>query len=50
VLGDVNPAGLLSLTFPKRLEDVPSHASFSVENGKVRYSENLMVVSCWDFP
>ena len=43
--GDVNPAGRLSLTFPKRLEDVPSYASFSLENGKVRYSEDLMVVS-----
>lgn len=43
LLGDVNPAGRLSLTFPKRLEDVPSYASFSVENGKVRYSEDLMV-------
>lgn len=45
LLGDVNPAGRLSLTFPKRLEDVPSYTSFSVENGKVRYSEDLMVVS-----
>ena len=45
LLGDVNPAGRLSLTFPKRLEDVPSYASFSLENGKVRYSEDLMVVS-----
>ena len=45
LLGDVNPAGRLSLTFPKRLEDVPSFASFSVENGRVKYSEDLMVVS-----
>ena len=45
LLGDINPAGRLSLTFPKRLEDVPSYTSFSVENGKVRYSEDLMVVS-----
>lgn len=45
LLGDVNPAGRLSLTFPKRLEDVPSYASFSLENGKVKYSEDLMVVS-----
>jgi beta-glucosidase len=50
LLGDVNPAGRLSLTFPKRLEDVPSFASFSLENGKVRYSEDLMVVSFEDFP
>lgn len=45
LLGGVNPAGRLSLTFPKRLEDVPSYASFALENGKVRYSEDLMVVS-----
>jgi beta-glucosidase len=44
LLGHVNPAGRLSLTFPKRLEDVPSYASFSLENGKVRYSEGLLVV------
>lgn len=44
LLGDVNPAGRLPLTFPKRLEDVPSYASFSLENGKVRYSEDLLVV------
>ena len=45
LLGEVNPAGRLPLTFPKRLEDVPSYASFALENGKVRYSEDLMVVS-----
>ena len=45
LLGDVNPAGRLSLTFPKRLKDVPSYTSFSLENGKVRYSEDLLVVS-----
>ena len=45
LFGEVNPAGRLSLTFPKRLEDVPSYTSFSLENGKVRYSEDLLVVS-----
>ncbi|TCD66746.1 hypothetical protein EIP91_000987 [Steccherinum ochraceum] len=41
--GKVNPSGKMSLTFPKRLEDVPSHGYFHSENGKVRYSEDLLV-------
>ena len=45
LFGIVNPAAKLSLTFPKRLEDVPSYASFHSENGKIRYSEDLNVVS-----
>jgi len=31
------------MTFPVRLEDVPSHGHFGSENGKVRYAENLYV-------
>ncbi len=37
LFGKVNPAGKLSLTFPKRLEDVSSFGHFHSENGKVRY-------------
>lgn len=43
--GAVNPAGKLSMTFPKRIEDLPSYASFHSENGRVHYSEDLMVVN-----
>lgn len=35
LFGKVNPAGKLPLTFPKRLEDVPSFGHFHSENGKV---------------
>ena len=41
--GAVNPSGRLSLTFPKKLEDVPSHGHFHTENGTVRYAEDLYV-------
>lgn len=41
--GKVNPSGRLSLTFPKRIEDLPSYGHFHSENGKVRYAEDLFV-------
>ncbi|KNZ74982.1 putative beta-glucosidase I [Termitomyces sp. J132] len=43
LFGKHNPSGKLPLTFPKRLEDVPSHGHFHSENGKVLYSEDLFV-------
>ena len=35
LLGNTNPSGRLSLTFPKRMEDLPSYGHFHSENGKV---------------
>lgn len=44
VIGKHNPSGKLSLTLPKRLEDVPAHGYFHSENGRVHYSEGIFVV------
>ncbi|KAG8903591.1 hypothetical protein FRC01_009138 [Tulasnella sp. 417] len=43
LFGKVNPSGKMSMTFPKRLEDVPSYGHFSPQNGKIRYGEDLYV-------
>ncbi|KAF5318104.1 hypothetical protein D9619_012049 [Psilocybe cf. subviscida] len=43
LFGKYNPSGKLSLTFPKREEDLPSFGHFHSEDGKVRYSEDLYV-------
>ncbi|GJE88185.1 glycoside hydrolase family 3 protein [Phanerochaete sordida] len=43
LVGRAKPSGRLSLTFPRRLEDVPSHGHFHSEHGKVRYGEDLFV-------
>ncbi|KIO27415.1 hypothetical protein M407DRAFT_23347 [Tulasnella calospora MUT 4182] len=41
LFGKVNPSGKMSMTFPKRLEDVPSYGHLSPQNGIVRYSEDF---------
>ncbi|KAG7086260.1 hypothetical protein E1B28_002228 [Marasmius oreades] len=44
LFGKVNPSAKLSLTFPKREEDVPSFGHFEAsEGGKVWYAEDLYV-------
>ncbi|KAG2134498.1 glycoside hydrolase family 3 protein [Suillus clintonianus] len=43
LFGAKNPSGKLSLTFPKRLEDIPAHGHFLSENGALRYGEDLFV-------
>ncbi|KAG9046685.1 hypothetical protein FS837_003838 [Tulasnella sp. UAMH 9824] len=43
LFGKVNPSGKMSMTFPKRLEDVPSHGHFRPQNGKILYAEDLYV-------
>ena len=35
LFGKQNPSGMLSLTFPKAEEDVPSYGYFGLENGQV---------------
>jgi beta-glucosidase len=43
IFGDVNPSGKLPETFPKRLEDNPSHGFFPGENRHVSYGEGIYV-------
>ncbi|KAH7903362.1 glycosyl hydrolase family 3 C-terminal domain-containing protein, partial [Hygrophoropsis aurantiaca] len=43
LLGKKNPSGKLSLTFPKRLEDISSHGHFHSENGVLQYGEDIYV-------
>jgi len=43
LFGKHNPSGRLSITFPKREEDVPAFGHFHSENGQVRYAEDLFV-------
>lgn len=41
--GDVNPSGKLAETFPRKLEDNPSHANFPGGDKTVEYRESIYV-------
>ncbi len=43
VTGAVNPSGKLSVTFPKRLADVPGYLHYPGENGRHIYGEGIHV-------
>ncbi|EIN07857.1 hypothetical protein PUNSTDRAFT_121061 [Punctularia strigosozonata HHB-11173 SS5] len=43
LFGKVNPSGRLSMSFPKRIEDLATYGHFTSEHGKIRYGEDLYV-------
>lgn len=43
LFGDCNPSGKLSLSFPKRLQDVPAFLNFKTEAGRTLYGEDVYV-------
>jgi len=43
LFGDVNPSGKLPTTFPRRLEDSPSHGNYPGKDGVVHYAEGIFV-------
>jgi beta-glucosidase len=47
IFGDVNPAGRLPITFPRRLEDTPAFTSYPGERGSMDYAEGLFMGYRW---
>jgi beta-glucosidase len=43
LFGETNPSGKLTVTFPKRIEDIPGYPSYPGECGKHVYSEGIHV-------
>ena len=43
LLGKVNPAGKLPVTFPRSWEDCPAHGTYPGKDGKTAYSEGVFV-------
>ncbi len=47
IFGDVNPAGRLPITFPRRLEDTPAFTAYPGERGAMQYAEGLFMGYRW---
>ncbi|MDX8523620.1 glycoside hydrolase family 3 C-terminal domain-containing protein [Mesorhizobium sp. MSK_1335] len=47
LFGRVNPSGKLTTTFPKRMEDMPTHLTYPGENGRHVYSEGIFAGYRW---
>lgn len=43
LFGDSNPSGRLPTTFPRRIEDNPTHTTYPGESGEVLYGEGIFV-------
>lgn len=43
LFGDYNPSGKLSLSFPKKVQDVPAFLNFRSEAGRTLYGEDIYV-------
>ncbi|KAL1890713.1 hypothetical protein Sste5346_008037 [Sporothrix stenoceras] len=43
IFGAVNPAGKLPLSYPRRLQDLPSHINYRAEAGRCLYGEDVYV-------
>jgi beta-glucosidase len=43
LFGKFNPGGRLSLSLPKRIQDIPAYPNIRSEFGKIHYREDLFV-------
>jgi len=47
LFGDVDPSGRLPMTFPRQLEDSPTHTCYPGARGKLGYDEGLLMGYRW---